>query len=265
MATKPNLNDHVSLLFELYNRIPRLSRVTAIELQQQLADVAVVRDIRTVQRNLDVLVRHLNVYKDTRDRPYGYHRASLPIKTFGPRESMLLQLAEGWLTQSFPLEYKAIINSIFTEIHQVKTQSASTQNDNHQPYSDVQSQSLIKNYSTKFNAVFEQLTYGIIQQQIVNIVLDESELSIEPLSLWIHSNTLFIVFQCLEHDYQHIEIEKIQDANLSTFNFKYPDDFNLKSYQDQHISKSNLASNSANQTHHEPIRFINLLNNQNNK
>lgn len=63
MATKPNLSNHVSPLFELYSRIPRLGRITAVELKQQLTDIGVVRDIRTIQRNLDVMVQHLNVYK----------------------------------------------------------------------------------------------------------------------------------------------------------------------------------------------------------
>jgi hypothetical protein len=262
MATKPNLSDHVSLLFELYNRIPRLGRITAVELKQQLTDIGVVRDIRTIQRNLGVMVQHLNVYKDTRDRPYGYHRAALPIKTFGSRESMLLHLAEGWLTQSFPIEYKSVINSIFTEIHQVKTQSTSTQKDDLQPYSDVQVQPLIKNYSTKFNAVFEQLTHGIIQQQIVSIVIDNNELSIEPLSLWIHDHALFVVFRCPGNEYQHIEIEKIQDASLSTFNFKYPEYFNLNKYQNQHTSKHKLNGNPATWTHLESLHFNRPLNNQ---
>lgn len=265
MATKPSLSDHVSLLFELYNRIPRLGRITAVELKQQLTDIGVVRDIRTIQRNLDIMVQHLNVYKDTRDRPYGYHRATLPIKTFGSRESMLLHLAEGWLTQSFPIEYKSIINSIFTEIHQVKTQSTAIQKDNQQPYSDVEAQPLIKDYSTKFNAVFEQLTQGVIQQQIVKIIIDNQELSIEPLSLWIHDNTLYVVFRSPDNEYQHIEIEKIQDANLSTFNFKYPEDFNLNEYQNQHTEKSKLNDTLATWTHLESLRFNKPLNNQNNK
>lgn len=265
MATKPSLNDHVSLLFELYNRIPRIGRVTAIELQQQLAAIRIVRDIRTIQRNLDVMVLHLNVYKDTRDRPYGYHRDTLPVKTFSSRESMILLLAEEWLTNSFPTEYRAVINSIFTEIHQVKTQSTATQKDNHQPYSTIEAQPLIKDYSTKFNAVFEQLTHGIIQQQIVSIVIDENELRVDPLSLWIHDNTLYVVFRCPDNEYQHIEVEKIKDASLSTFNFKYPEDFNLSKYQSKHTSKSNLNGSSAIWTHLESLHFNKPLNNQNNK
>ncbi|MGB0938162.1 MAG: hypothetical protein ACPGTQ_11945 [Colwellia sp.] len=265
MATKPSLNDHVSLLFELYNRIPRLGRVTAIELQQQLTAIGIVRDIRTIQRNLDVMVRHLNVYKDTRDKPYGYHRDTLPVKTFGSRESMILLLAEEWLTKSFPTEYRAVINSIFTEIHQVKTQSTSTQKDNQQPYSAVEAQPLIKSYSTKFNAVFEQLTHGVIQQQLVTIVIDNQKQSIEPLCLWIHDNTLLVIFRCQNNEYQHVEVEKIQGANLSTFNFEYPKDFNLIQYQNNHISNPKLNGNSANWAHPESLRFNKPMNNQNNK
>ena len=265
MATKPNLSDHVSLLFELYNRIPRLGRITAVELKQQLTDIGVVRDIRTIQRNLDIMVQHLNVYKDTRDRPYGYHRTTLPIKTFGSRESMLLHLAEEWLIKSFPTEYRAVINSIFTEIHQVKTQSTATQKDNHQSYSAIEAQPLIKDYTTKFNAVFEQLTHGIIQQQIVSIVIDENELRIEPLSLWIHDNTLYVVFRCPDNEYQHIEVEKIKGASLSTFNFNYPEEFNLSKYQNKHTSKSNLNGSSVTWTHLESLHFNKPLNNQNNK
>lgn len=50
MATKPNLSDHVSLLFELHNRIPRLGLVTASELQQQLANIGIKRDIRATDK-----------------------------------------------------------------------------------------------------------------------------------------------------------------------------------------------------------------------
>lgn len=178
---------------------------------------------------------------------------------------MLLHLAEGWLTRNFPIEYKAIINSIFTKIHQVKTQSTSIQKDNHQPYSDVQAQQLIKDYSTKFNTVFEQLTHGIIQQQIVSIIIDDNELSIESLSLWIYDDTLYVVFRCSDNENQHVEIEKIQDANLSTFNFKYPEDFNLNEYQNQHTEKSKLNGTLATWTHLESLRFNKPLNNQNNK
>lgn len=237
MATKPNLNDHVSLLFELYNRIPRLRGVTASTLQQQLSEMGVVRDIRTIQRNLDIMVKHLNVYKDTRDRPYIYHRKTLPIKTFGSRESMLLQLAESWLINSFPLGYKPVIHSIFSEIHQVKTQSNAIPKDSLQPWSDVQAQSFVKNFGGKFNSVFEQVTHGIIHHYLVFIDVDEKTFCIEPLSLWVNEGLILLIFHCSNDGYQHIEINKIQKANITTFSFNYPKEFNLNTYKKQNSLK----------------------------
>jgi len=240
MATKPNLNDHVSLLFALYNRIPRLGKITALELQKQLECIGLKRDIRTIQRNLDILVQHLNVEKDSRDKPYGYHRDTLPVKTFGPRESMLLHLAEAWLTKSFPVEYKATINSIFSEIHSLKTQTNSHNKSGQRIYSEVTAEPLITEYSSKFNAVFEQLTYGIIRQQVVYLTIKEENLRTEPLGLFIADNRLSVIFKLSTNDFQHIEIEKIQDASLSTFNFEYPKNFNLSLYQKQEGFKSSL-------------------------
>lgn len=227
MATKPNLNEHVSLIFELYNRIPHSRKITAKELQAQLADVGVNRDIRTIQRNLDVMVLHLSINKDTRDRPYGYHRNTLPIKTFGPRESILLNLAEGWLLKSFPLEYQATINSVFTEIHHLKTQPSSITH-HRQPLVDIKTPNLLsQDYSPQFNAVFDQLAHGIVQRNIVKITLNQQELSIEPLSIQAHDHSLLIVYRLPNGEYKQIEIEQIERATLSTFHFEYPDDLNF--------------------------------------
>jgi hypothetical protein len=240
MATKPNLNEHVSLLFELYNRIPRLGKVTALELQKQLANIGLNRDIRTIQRNLNILVQHLSVELDSRDKPYGYHRGSLPVKTFGPRESMLLHLAEAWLTKSFPLEYKATINSIFSEIHNLKTQTNSHRKDSQSIFSEVKTDPLISEYSSKFNAIFEQLAYGIILHQVVYIDIGNQKQRIDPLGFSISRNKLFVIFRSSTNEYRHVEIENIQDVGLSTFNFEYPKNFNLSSYQKQGGLKSSL-------------------------
>lgn len=221
MATKPNLSEHVSLLFEIYNRVPHSHKVTAQEIQLQISAIGLVRDIRTVQRNLEILVKHLGVEKDTRDRPYGYHRAAQPLKTFGPRESILLNLAESWLTSSFPAEYTSTINSVFTEIHNLKTRNALTNVNRRPPYAMVASNPILKrNYSASFNTVFEQLSYGITNQHIVNLIIAEGTLSIEPLCFWAQANAFVVVYQQSDKTYQHIDIETIQRASVSTFTFE---------------------------------------------
>lgn len=223
MATKPNLSEHISLLFEIYNRIPHARKVTAQEIQLHLSDIGLERDIRTIQRNLDVLVKHLGVMKDTRDRPYGYHRGSLPLKTFGSRESILLHLAESWLIHSFPPEYKATINSIFTEIHSVKSRVSPTNNRYGQPYALVSATPPLQTtYSASFNAVFEQLCIGITNHNVVRIVIEEKEQTIEPLCIGVRKQRLIVIYQQKTESYQHIEIEKIEKATVSTFTFESP-------------------------------------------
>lgn len=73
---KPSIADGISFVFELYKRIPIRRKITASELQVQLKEINLERDIRTIQRNLDVLAHYFDVEKDTRDKPHGYSRRS---------------------------------------------------------------------------------------------------------------------------------------------------------------------------------------------
>ncbi|EHH1180606.1 hypothetical protein M5225_000266 [Vibrio vulnificus] len=235
MTTKPSVSEHLVLLFEIYNRIPHSRKVTAQEIHSLLTEIGLERDIRTIQRNLDVLVQYLGVVKDTRDRPYGYHREALPLKTFGARESILLQLAESWLVHCFPAEYKATINSVFTEVHNVKSRSSRLHNNHGHPSAFVSATPQIQtNYSASFNAVFEQLCMGVTNQTIVNIITEEKEQTIEPLCIWVHQHQLIVIFKHQETGYQHMQIERIQKATVSTFTFDSPETTELLAYL-QHL------------------------------
>lgn len=72
MAKRTDTMDTVLLTLQLLKRIPRGRKVTAAELQAQLADVGFVRDLRTVQRQLEVVCDHFDIERDTRNKPYGY-------------------------------------------------------------------------------------------------------------------------------------------------------------------------------------------------
>ncbi|WP_048669646.1 hypothetical protein, partial [Vibrio crassostreae] len=75
-------------------------------------------------------------------------------------------------------------------------------------------------YSASFNTVFEQLSYGITNQHIVNLIIAEGTLSIEPLCFWAQANAFVVVYQLSDETYQHIDIETIQRASVSTFTFE---------------------------------------------
>ncbi|PSU27970.1 helix-turn-helix transcriptional regulator [Photobacterium lutimaris] len=232
MATKPNLSEHISLLFELYNRIPQNRVVTAHELLQQLANINIERDIRTIQRNLEILVRYLDVVKDTRDRPYGYRRTPSQLKSFGPREMLLLLLAEEWLVQSFPVEYRSTINSVFSDIHNQKFQQPEARSGQHQPRVHLDTDAVFGNaYSSAFSVIFEQLSIALIETKQLKLTIDNQEHCVEPLGLALLEPTLSLIYRdTRDRQYQHINIESIQNAALSTFTFQYPRNFNLKTY-----------------------------------
>lgn len=113
--TKPSTADHIRFAFELYKRIPQSRKVTAQELKRSLDEAGLVRDIRTIQRNLDVVTRYFDVEKDTRDKPYGYSRRSNQKRTLAAREAIILALAEQNLKEILPAELVGAIATTFTE------------------------------------------------------------------------------------------------------------------------------------------------------
>ncbi|EKO3626145.1 hypothetical protein [Vibrio metschnikovii] len=58
-----------------------------------------------MQRNLELVVKFLDVEKDTRDKPYGYGKRLGTRLTLGPREAILLETALSGLKAVFPTAY----------------------------------------------------------------------------------------------------------------------------------------------------------------
>lgn len=50
----------------------KTGQVTASEIHQQLLGLDIQRDLRSVQRTLDMLSQHFDIERDERSKPYGY-------------------------------------------------------------------------------------------------------------------------------------------------------------------------------------------------
>lgn len=92
--TKPSTADHIRFASELYKRIPQSRKVTVQEFKRSLDEAGLVGDIRTIHRNLDVVIRYFDVEQGTRDKPYGYSRRSKQKRTLAAREAIILAIAE---------------------------------------------------------------------------------------------------------------------------------------------------------------------------
>ena len=101
----PNM-DGVLLAIELLKRIPRRTKITAAELRQQLSDIGFDRNLRSIQRQLDILSQHFDIERDDHNKPYGYcwkeQSLGLSLPSLNEKESMLLTLAEQHLRNLMP-------------------------------------------------------------------------------------------------------------------------------------------------------------------
>lgn len=117
MAKRPNTMETVVFVLELLRRIPKRQKVTSAQLQEQLSEIGIDRDIRTIQRHLDMLSSRFPIERDERCKPYGYswiedaEGISLPALT--EQESLLLTLAYTYLKNLLPYELISSMDSFF--------------------------------------------------------------------------------------------------------------------------------------------------------
>jgi predicted DNA-binding transcriptional regulator YafY len=119
MAQRPGSMETVQLTIELLHRIPRNTKVTANELQTQLAAAGYERDLRSLQRQLRQICDHFDVECDDRSKPYGYRwkekARGLSLPGLNQHESLLLTLAEQHLRNLLPPKLMASMDGYFRQ------------------------------------------------------------------------------------------------------------------------------------------------------
>jgi predicted DNA-binding transcriptional regulator YafY len=122
MAKRSNNLDTVQFSLHLLKRIPRGRKVTATELQVQLAEAGFERDLRTIQRQLETLSEHFDIERDTRSKPYGYTWKSaspgFSLPGLNEHESVLLTLAQQHLHNLLPAHLMKSMDAFFQQARQ---------------------------------------------------------------------------------------------------------------------------------------------------
>lgn len=118
MAKRPDTRETVLLALELLKRIPKHRKVSARELHEQLP-AHLARDLRTVQRQLDMLAAEFDIERDDSAKPYGYRwkerSAGLAMPMLTEQESLVLSLAEGHLRNLLPASVMTSMKGFFTQ------------------------------------------------------------------------------------------------------------------------------------------------------
>lgn len=241
MAKRPDTRETVLLALELLKRIPRGRKISAKELHEQLANTDVGRDIRTIQRHLEMLSEHFEIERDDRSKPYGYRwkeRArgmELPILT--EQESLLLNLSEQHLRSLLPASVMKSMDGFFTQARA-----------NLGPHSNAKKErewlSKVRVVSTTQPllpptikpGVFEQVSNALyanlwLQVDYLNASGKRTEAEVMPLGLAQQGPRLYLVCRFKGYDNERsLALHRIETAKASEFAFQRPKDFDLEAY-----------------------------------
>lgn len=232
-STHVSTRQHMVLALELYKRIPHWHKVTASELKAQLQEIGIDRDIRTIQRNLDVLLEYFDIDRDTRDKPYGYQRK--PTKAFvgsATQEALLLCLAESHFHYLIPTHISNTLQSLFEDAS-YHLNSLGQNTKEFQWLRKVVFQSAYQLSENVSSDIYATINQGLYHNRWLSLHYysegGQHRKDVMPLGLVQQSNTLILVYcQKGDKDATFVDVSHIHKVTLSTFTFTYPQDFNLQ-------------------------------------
>lgn len=109
----------VRLAMEILRRIPRKNYISASELQKQLQNANINRDLRNIQKQLKMLCESFDIECDTTSKPYGYRwksmSAGFSMPMLNDQDALLLTLAEQHLKNLLPANVMKSMDGFFEQ------------------------------------------------------------------------------------------------------------------------------------------------------
>ena len=243
MAKRSDTLETVKLAVELLRRIPRGRKVTASELHQQLQHAGIERELRTIQRQLEMLSEHFEIERDDSSKPYGYRwleqAKALAVPNLTPQESLLLQLAEEHLKNLLPPRLMKSMDAFFSQARRNLGLESSALLEREWPGKVrvvATSQPLLppKIVPGVFEAVSEALySNHWLHIEYKNAGGKRTSAEVMPLGLVQQGSRLYLVcrFQGFDNE-RNLALHRIAAAEVSTRTFERPKTFDLKRYDD---------------------------------
>jgi predicted DNA-binding transcriptional regulator YafY len=243
MRKRPDTMETVHLALELLRRIPPRTAITAEALHAQLVAAGLKRDLRTIQRQLKMLCQHFDIECLDQDKPYGYRwkekAKGFSLPSLGPRESLLLALAEQQLRPLLPANLVKSMESFFGQARRNlgPTSSAVLERQWLKKVRVVNTtQPLLppKIAPGVFEAVSDAL-YGNLWLKVdyANAAGGRIRANVMPLGLAQQGARLYLVcrFEGFTNN-RILAIHRIRKADAGTIMIDRPKDFDLEKYAD---------------------------------
>ncbi len=244
MSKRPDTQETTQFALELMRRIPRNRKITVDELHRQLLDAGIIRDVRSIQRQLKALSAHFGIECDDRSRPHGYRwlpdAEGLALPHLSPQESLLLRLAEEHLRHLLPPKLMKSMDGFFEQARRNLGEGENAKLEREWPHKVrvvATSQPLLppKILPNVFEAVSEALYANRwLHVEYINAVGKRSQADVMPLGLAQQGPGMYLVCRYKGFDDERsLALHRIQSAALSTLSFQRPKDFDLKRYDDE--------------------------------
>lgn len=243
MAKRSDTFETALLAVELLRRIPRGRKVTAGELHRQLKDAGIDRDLRTIQRQMEMLSAHFEIERDDSSKPYGYRwleqAKALAVPNLTAQESLLLLLAQEHLKNLLPARLMKSLDGFFSQA-QRNLGPGSTASLERQWPAKVRvvatTQPLLPPHIAPgvFEAVSEALfcnRWAHLDYQ--NAAGKRSAVEVMPLGLVQQGPRLYLVGRYRGFDNErNLALHRIHRAEVSNLGFDRPTGFDLQQYDD---------------------------------
>lgn len=244
MAKRPDTLETALLAIELLRRIPRGRKVTASELHGQLKDAGIDRELRTIQRQLEMLSEHFEIERDDRNKPYGYrwleHARALTVPNLTPQESLLLRLAEEHLKNLLPARLMKSMEGFFSQAKRNLGPDTSARLEREWPGKVrvvATSQPLLPPKIVP--GVFEVVSEALYSNHWLHLDYQNSagkrnKVEVMPLGLVQQGPRLYLVCRYQGYDNErNLALHRILSAELSALTFARPKEFDLEKYDDE--------------------------------
>jgi predicted DNA-binding transcriptional regulator YafY len=243
MAKRSDTIETVVLALELLRRIPRNRKISASELHEQLANAGVSRDLRTIQRQLEMLSEHFGIERDDRNKPYGYrwkdNAKGLALPMLSEQESLLLSLAEQQLRPLLPSSLLKSMEGFFVQAHSNLGPDAHAKRER-EWLSKIrvvsQTQPLLPPKIRP--GVLEQVSNALYNNLYLNVNYKSAAgkatvADVMPLGLAQQGPRLYLVCRFQGYDNERsLALHRLVSAKASTLPFDRPKDFDLQKYDD---------------------------------
>ncbi len=244
MGKRSDTKETVLLAVELLRRVPRGRKITASELHQQLKDAGIERDLRTIQRQLEMLSEHFHLERDDRSKPYGYRwpddAKALAVPNLTPQESLLLRLAEEHLRNLLPIRLMRSMDGFFAQAR--KNLGTAGPKSLEREWPDkvrvvATSQPLLAPRIAP--GVFEAACEALYANQWLridyrNAAGNRAPAEVMPLGLAQQGPRLYLVCRFKGYDDERtIALHRVLSARTMTLSFNRPKDFDLKRFDDE--------------------------------